>query len=313
MAEPLEHNVAQYMRSLRRQYPIPSHEEMLRLQAERDNHKKLELMVMGNIGLAYSFVRQNLPAGISKTSVVDLVHDCVPGLLEAAERWDPYSYPNPTTGEPGRFSTFARHWIRASFYRALPKYRNISLPSRIQKLYRLVTELNKAYLDEHNHAPSPEELRDLLNKEQKFRKKPYTTEEVTEIQGIYSKAFFPESLSKPLGDKEDLLLEDVLAHSDGEEIPLALLQGEQRQLFLEAIKALPEQEAKVITHLYGFGIEQASYRKIARELNMSVRKVRHYESLAVRRLKQDERVRAMNPYNKITIINTACGQIKVNI
>lgn len=157
--------------------------------ARRQMERVRDRFVATNQRLVYFWAQRYEAKGVP---FQDLVQEGNLGLLRAVERYDP---------ERGfRFSTYAVWWIRQAIARAVAaQSRTIRLPVHVQERLQNMRRVAQRMLVSKGRYPTPEELGRAVG---------LSADEVTDLQ-LASR--LPVSLSTPLGDDEDHVLEDRVA------------------------------------------------------------------------------------------------------
>lgn len=219
-------------------------------ESERDR------LVLVHIPLLKHIIgRMNAPAGVDRD---DLYGFGMLGLIAAADSWEP---------ERGlKFSTYAYHKIRGAILDEMRKQDVLSRGKR--ELLRDVERIVQAGEQARGVAPLPEEI--------------------------------AEALSLPVEEIDDALAcarsaGEISLESDGDETRLSALLGdpksedpvgsaefsEMKQLLIEAIEELPEQEKTVITLYYA---EELLLRDIGEVLGVTESRVSQIHSRALYKL-----------------------------
>lgn len=157
----------------------------------RQMNRIRDRFVATNQRLVYFWAQRYEAKGVP---FADLVQEGNLGLLRAVERYD------PTRGF--RFSTYAVWWIRQAIARAVAaQSRTIRLPVHVQERLQNMRRVAQRTLVSKGRYPSVNELGDAVG---------VSKDEVRDLQLA---ARLPLSLSTPLGDDEDHVLEDRVADS----------------------------------------------------------------------------------------------------
>jgi len=183
-------NVDRRVRALEEKVAMDRQQVVRALQrislARRQMERIRDRFVATNQRLVYFWAQRYEAKGVP---FQDLVQEGNLGLLRAVERYDP---------ERGfRFSTYAVWWIRQAIARAVAaQSRTIRLPVHVQERLQNMRRVAQRMLVSKGRYPTPEELGRAVG---------LAADEVTELQ-LASR--LPVSLSTPLGDDEDHVLED---------------------------------------------------------------------------------------------------------
>ncbi|MBK7642488.1 MAG: FliA/WhiG family RNA polymerase sigma factor [Planctomycetes bacterium] len=192
-------------------------------ESERDR------LVLEHVPLLKHIVgRMNAPAGVDRD---DLYGFGMLGLIAAADSWEP---------ERGlKFSTYAYHRVRGAILDEMRKQDALSRGKRelLREIERVVQSSEQA----HGMAPLPEEIAAALSLP------------VEEIDDALAAARSANEISLE-SDGEDSRLSALLGDPRSEDPVGSAEFAEMKQLLVDAINDLPEQEKTVITLYYAEGL-----------------------------------------------------------
>jgi RNA polymerase primary sigma factor len=241
-----------------------SEERDLSRRAHEGDTEARKRLIESNLRLVISIAKKYRGRGVP---FEDLIQEGNAGLIRAVEKFDP---------EMGnRFSTYATWWIRQAVTRAIAdQARTVRLPAHVvDSLYRLRRAENSLSIQLGRDA-TEEELARRLEKE------PEETRRLREVGQPIS------SINARLGDEEGSEVGDLLPDERSTDDYVRVEVGQWEQTLAEAVRSLPEREARVLEMRHGLdGSETRTLREVSEVLGISQERARQVEIKALRTIR----------------------------
>ena len=251
-------------------------------QSIEQGKKAKETLILSNRRLVISVAKLYRGRGVP---FLDLIQEGNMGLIKAVDRFDIKKI-NPETGEPYRFSTYGRWWIRQVVSRAVAEQgRTIRIPGHaseeLSRFRRKTIELTARF----GREPTLEELAKELG---------WSRQRAERVTGI---PIIACSLDEPVGVEEDSYLGEFIKDVDTfppSEAATEEILGEQLR---KAVDSLKPREAEVLS--LRFGLVDGNPRtlsEVAEEFNLSRERIRQIQAEALRKLRHPSRTRGLRDY-----------------
>jgi RNA polymerase primary sigma factor len=238
-------------------------EVSLAKRVERGEMAAKTQMVEANLRLVVAIAKPHVGRGLS---FLDLIQEGSLGLIRAVEKFD--------YRRGFKFSTYATWWIRQAVTRAVANNaRTIRIPLHMVEKLNKVRQTQRQLVQRLGREPRPDEIAEEVE---------LTTEEVQEILRM---ARFPVSLEKPIGEKDDTkladLVEDELAESPFDVASVSLRRDDIEQ----ALAALPDRERQIIELRFGLhGGEPRTLDEVGQIFGLTRERIRQIENSTLKAL-----------------------------
>lgn len=228
----------------------------------------LEKLTKANLRFVVSVAKQYQNQGLT---LPDLINEGNLGLIKAAQRFD------ETRGF--KFISYAVWWIRQSILQALAEQsRIVRLP--LNKIGS-INKINKSYAQleqEHERAPSPEEIADNLEMGE------------NDVKESMRNSGRHISMDAPLVEGEDSNLYDVLNTGESPNPDDTLMQDSLRTEIERSLATLTPREGDVVRLYFGLGGQHPmTLEEIGEKFDLTRERVRQIKEKAIRRLKHTDR------------------------
>jgi RNA polymerase primary sigma factor len=260
--------LTQYLSRVRDGRLLDAAEERdLSRRAHEGDEQARKQLIKSNLRLVISIAKKYRGRGVP---FEDLIQEGNAGLIRAVEKFDP---------EMGnRFSTYATWWIRQAVTRAIAdQARTVRLPAHVvDSLYRQRRAENSLSIELGRDATEEELAERLGTRPEDARRLREVGQPISSINARIGGA--SDEDGSEVGD----LLPDERSGDDYARIEV----GQWEQALVEAVRSLPEREAKVLRMRHGLdGKEIRTLREVSEVLGISQERARQVEIKALRTIR----------------------------
>jgi RNA polymerase primary sigma factor len=265
-----------YLKDIARFPQLTAEEEQSLGRGVRDNdeaafRKLVESNLRFVVSLAKKYARSGYP-------LHELINEGNMGLMEAASRFDP---------ERGvRFITYASWWIRQAILAAIAHHGQVfSLPPKLKhELYRFETKVSQL-TQELGRRPTVEEISQNLDMSEQA------------VRDMMEGAPTEVSLSAPVGEEQDMRLEDIIEDESITPVDESLIASSFHEQLENLLAQLDAKEKVIIDRRFGLhDNEPQTLAEIGADMHLSRERIRQLEERALNKLRRSRRARQLLGY-----------------
>ncbi len=253
----------------------PEQEQELGRRVRQNDESAFRKLVESNLRFVVSMAKKYSRSGYP---LHELINEGNMGLMEAASRFDP--------DRGVRFITYASWWIRQAILAAIAHHGQVfSLPPKLKhEIYRFETKVSQL-TQELGRRPTVEEISQNLE---------MTEDDVRDMmEGPPTEV----SLSAPVGEEQDMKLEDILEDESITPVDESLIASSFHDELENRLGQLDDKEKVIIDRRFGLhDKEPQTLAEIGADMHLSRERIRQLEERALTKLRRSRRARQLLGY-----------------
>ena len=255
---------------------ISAEEEVELAQAIRAGGKKgddaKEKLVSANLRFVVSVAKQYQHQGVP---LIDLINEGNIGLITAADKFD------ETRGF--KFISYAIWWIRQSILQGIADYSNtIRRPQSQIAISNKIRNATNAFIQEHQRAPSAEELSEIISLE------------IDKIEKAIETETHMASIDAPITEDEDSTMADMLASSSDYATDRQVDYESMCSDLLQVLTSvLNERERTIVVQSFGIGCQERGLEDIGNDMGLTRERVRQIRERGIEKIRKSSKSRVL--------------------
>jgi len=253
----------------------PEQEKELGKRIQNGDEEAFRKLIESNLRFVVAMAKKYARSGYP---LHELINEGNMGLIEAASRFDPT--------RDVRFITYASWWIRQAILAAIAHHGQVfRLPPKLKhELYRFETKVARL-TQELGRRPSVDEISKELGMKEE------------DVRGMMEGTPTEVSLSTPIGDEDEVHLEDLIRDPSVTPVDEILIAQSFEEQLQKLLSQLDEKERLIIERRFGLGDrEPETLAEIGSELNLSRERIRQIEERALGKLRRSQRAKQLLGY-----------------
>lgn len=240
---------------------------MLRNGSDADKMAAKEKIVNSNQRFVVSVAKKY--ASCDKSSLLDIIEAANLGLLEAIDYFD--------VDKGNRFTSFAVWYIRRAVIQYKTQYGSVVKRTNLSKTQHLIGQIKHQFLQQEHRQPTPEEIKDILNK--KYGVNIGNVSDVFDVQAIPITTVFD-------GDDDEVEMSQYTHASMQQNNVIRTIDIDwAKNTASRLLSKLPARESKILRMSFGIGYDREyEIEEIADEFGLTNERIRQLKVAALAKL-----------------------------